>query len=85
MISYKEFIGKSLSEKEDSESIYAVPDKAKAIAMLNQAIGQLPGIVSTLKDMSQKFESSGLNSSKIKSTAESLEKYIETLKSEVSA
>ena len=38
MISYKEFIGKSLSEKEDSESIYAVPDKAKAIAMLNQAI-----------------------------------------------
>lgn len=83
MISYKQFIGKSLSEEEETESIYAVPDKAKAIAMLNQAIGQLPGIVNSLKDMSQKFESSGLNNSKIKRTAESLEKYIETLKKEV--
>lgn len=85
MKSYLEFLGGSISEQEDAESIYAVPDKAKAVATMNQAVGQLPGLISTLKDLSQKFESSGLNSSKLKSTAESLEKYVETLKQEVSA
>lgn len=85
MKSYIDFINKSLSEQEDAESIYAVPDKAKAVATMNQAVGQLPGLISTLKDLSQKFESSGLNNSKLMGMAESLEKYIETLKQEVSA
>lgn len=83
MISYKEFLGKSLREQDEADSIYAAPDKAKAVTTMNQAISQLPSIITNLKDLATKLESSSLNSSKVKNAAESLEKYIETLKKEV--
>ena len=83
MKSYKEFIDKSLREQEEADSIYAAPDKAKAVTTMNQAISQLPTIISNLKDLAIKLESSSLNSSKVKNAAESLEKYMENLKKEV--
>jgi hypothetical protein len=83
MKSYKEFIDKSLREQEEADSIYAAPDKAKAVTTMNQAISQLPTIITNLKDLATKLESSSLNSSKVKNAAESLEKYMENLKKEV--
>jgi hypothetical protein len=83
MKSYKEFLDKYLREQEETDSIYAVPDKAKAVTTMNQAISQLPTIISSLKDLATKLESSSLNSSKVKNAAESLEKYMENLKKEV--
>lgn len=85
MQSYKEFISKSLLEDEESDSIYAVPDKTKAITVMNQVVSQLPSVVNNLKDISTKLESAALNNSKVKSAAESLEKYIETIKKELNS
>lgn len=83
MKTYLEFVGKSLIEQEDADSIYSAPDKAKAVAVMNQAISQLPTVISNLKDLATKLESASLNSTKVKNSAESLEKYVEVLKQEV--
>jgi hypothetical protein len=84
MKSFSEFLGISITEQEDANSIYAAPDKAKAITIMNQAISQLPTIINNLKDLGTKLESASLNSSKVKNAAESLEKYMEALKKEAS-
>ncbi len=84
MKSFSEFLGISIKEQEDANSIYAAPDKAKAVATMNQAISQLPTIINNLKDLGTKLESASLNSTKVKNAAESLEKYIEALKKEAS-
>jgi hypothetical protein len=84
MISYEQFLNNKLVEV-DNSSIYATPDKAKAITIMNQAISQLPGIISNLKDLAQKLESASLNSTKLKNSAQSLEKLVEMYKKEITA
>lgn len=83
MKTFIEFIGKSIKEEENADGIYAAPDKAKAVAIMNQAVSQLPTVISSLKDLATKLESASLNSTKVKNSAESLEKYMETLKQEI--
>ncbi len=84
MISFKKFIDDKLLEQE-IESIYKTPDKAKSVAVMNQAISQLPGIISTLKDLAQKLETASLNNTKLVNSAESLQKLLDSYKQEITA
>ena len=84
MISFNQFLNNKLDEQE-IESIYKTPDKAKAVAVMNQAISQLPGIISGLKDLAMKLETASLNNTKIQNTAESLQKLLDAYKKEITA
>jgi len=84
MISYSQFVENKLVEQQ-IESIYKTPDKAKAVAVMNQAISQLPGIISSLKDLALKLETASLNNTKVQKSAESLQKLLDSYKTEITA
>lgn len=66
--------------EDDSDSVFTAPDKTKVLPILSQAISQIEPMISNLTELSKKMDGAGINGSKIKKTAESLEAYIETLK-----
>jgi hypothetical protein len=83
MLSFYEY--KSNKEREylkedDSESIFTAPDKTKVLPVINQAISKIEPMISGLNDIAKKMEEVGVNSTKVKSSAESLNKYVEKLK-----
>lgn len=84
MISFNQFVNTKIDEQE-IQSIYKTPDKAKAVAAMNQAISQLPSIISSLKDLAQKLETASLNNTKVQNSAESLQKLLDSYKTEITA
>lgn len=86
---YKEFINsKNLFEADsdddsDLNDIYLKADRTKVVSALNSAISALPGIIGSLKNISDQLERSGINGSRPKTASESLAKYLDRLKKEL--